>query len=410
MTDSVWITGVGAVTPLGNSFATISESLLSGTSGVSAHNLFPSHPGKTQFAATVDQIPLPPAWDPEAFGQLNRLEQLALSCTAHAMDDAGLCGEQGKLRVGIALGLGAEYLRVWELDILQGGNRVYNPCQDAQSVVHLTQRQLGLRGPAVAVAAACASGGIALALGRRWIELGWLDVCLAGGCDLVTPMGYAGFFNLRALSRRNDCPTTASRPFDRDRDGFVMGEGGTVFVMESAAAARRRGAAAYAEFAGFGNTSDASHLVIPNPDPQAACRAIRQALEDAHVSPEDVDYVNAHAAGTPVGDLAEARALELALGSDVSRIPVTSTKSMTGHPLSAAAAIEALACLVALRHQAIPPTINLDHPDPECRLHHVPHQSRCQRVHVAASNSFGFGGSNICIVLRNAADSVMMSS
>ena len=403
MAHDVWITGVGAVTPLGNSLATFAENLLAGKSGVAAHRLFCEEADASQFAAAIGQIPAPPAWDPQAFCRLNRLEQLALSCTAHALTDAGLRDERSQLRIGLALGLGAEHLRIWELDMLSGGRRVFDPHIDTESVVHFIRRELRLSGPAVAVAAACASGGVALALGRQWIQSGWVDVCLAGSCDLVTPMAYAGFHNLRALSRRDGSPEAASRPFDRDRDGFVMGEGGAVLVLESADHGRRRRAQAYAELAGVGCASDASHMVIPSPDPQPASRAIRLALEDARLNPEEVDYINAHAAGTPVGDRAEARALQLALGEATSRVPVSSTKSMTGHLLSGAAAVEALACLVALKHQAIPPTINLDDPDPECSLHHVPHHARCQKVCVAASNSFGFGGSNTCIVLRKAA-------
>ncbi len=403
MSQDVWVTGVGAVTPLGHSFSTFAERLLAGESGVASRQLLGTDPADCQCIGAVEEIPPPSTWDPQAFRELNRLEQLALSCTANALEDSGLWPERGQRRTGLVLGLGAEYLRVWELDLKNGGHRVYDPSQDTQSLVHFLQGTLDLEGPAVAVAAACASGGFALELARRWVESGWVDVCLAGSCDLATPMAYAGFHNLRALSRRKDCAATASRPFDRARDGFVMGEGGAVFVLEAADNARRRGATAYGQIAGFGATSDASHMVIPSADSKATSRAICRALEDAAVNPEDVDYVNAHAAGTPVGDRAEAGALQLALGPAVADVPVSSTKSMTGHLLSGAAAVEAMACLVALRHQAIPPTINLDDPDPECSLHHVPHHARPQRVRVAISNSLGFGGSNTCLVLRQVA-------
>ena len=254
----------------------------------------------------------------------------------------------------------------------------------------------------MAIAAACASSGFALSLGRQWVRSGLVDLCLAGGCDLITPMAYAGFYNLRALSRRDGDPEKASRPFDRDRDGFVMGEGGAVFVLEPASRARRRGARAYAELAGCGATSDAAHMVIPSSDPQPASRAIQLALADAGVNPDEVDYVNAHAAGTPVGDRAESHALQLALGEAVASVPVSSTKSMTGHLLSAAAAVETLACIAALDQQAVPPTINLDNPDAECCLRHVPHQAQSRPVRIVASNSFGFGGSNVCLLLRAA--------
>jgi 3-oxoacyl-[acyl-carrier-protein] synthase II len=213
-------------------------------------------------------------------------------------------------------------------------------------------------------------------------------------------MALAGFGNLRALSRRNDAPAAASRPFDCDRDGFVMSEGGAMFVLERSESARRRGARAYAAVAGCGAGSDAHHMVIPSPDPQPAIAAMRQALADARVNPDEISYINAHATSTPVGDVAEARVLEAVLGESLHDVPVSSTKSVTGHLLTAAAAIEVIACLAALEHQAVPPTMNLDRPDPECRLCHVPHEARPHRIRTTVSNSFGFGGSNTCLVLR----------
>jgi 3-oxoacyl-[acyl-carrier-protein] synthase II len=215
----------------------------------------------------------------------------------------------------------------------------------------------------------------------------------------VTPLSLAGFGNLRALSRRNDDPAGASRPFDRGRDGFVMAEGGAMFVLEPAVTARRRSARGYARVAGCGAASDAYNMVIPSPDPEPAVAAMRQALADARVDPAAVDYVNAHATSTPVGDTVEARVLGGVFGAAVRAVPVSSTKSITGHLLTAAAAVEAAACLVALERQALPPTINLSDPDPECALCHVANEARPQRVRVAVSNSFGFGGSNTCLVL-----------
>jgi 3-oxoacyl-[acyl-carrier-protein] synthase II len=262
---------------------------------------------------------------------------------------------------------------------------------------------LALSGPAISVSAACASGNCALALARRWLELGWVDVCLAGACDAgVTPLGLAGFGNLRALSRRNSEPQAASRPFDRERDGFVMSEGGTMFVLESSQSARRRSARAYAELAGCGYSSDAHNMVIPSPDPEPATAAMKQAFADAQIEPSSVDYINAHATSTPVGDIAETNVLRAVLGEALRWVPVSSTKSMTGHCLTAAAAVEALACLVAMQRSAIPPTINLDDPDQDCNLCHVANEARPGPVRVAVSNSFGFGGSNTCIVLRAA--------
>jgi 3-oxoacyl-[acyl-carrier-protein] synthase II len=301
----------------------------------------------------------------------------------------------------LVLGLGAEWSITWEADAIRGGNRVSNPKQDSASIISETRRKLEISGPVASVSAACASGNYAIALGRRWLELGWVDVCLAGACDMaVTPMSLAGFGNLRALSRRNAEPQLASRPFDRGRDGFVMGEGGAMFVLEPASTARRRSARAYAEVAGCGARSDAYHMVIPSPDPEPAATAVRQALADADVNPDQVDYVNAHATSTPRGDTAEAQVLAKVFGEAVQKIPVSSTKSMTGHMLTGAAAMEALACLIAIERSALPPTINLDDPDPECNLCHVANQTRPQSVRVAISNSFGFGGSNTCLVLK----------
>ena len=215
----------------------------------------------------------------------------------------------------------------------------------------------------------------------------------------LTPTTLAGFANLRALSRRNDDPAGASRPFDSQRDGFVLGEGGVLFVLEKEESARKRSANVHAKIAGFGATSDAFHMVIPSSDPKPATDALGKALADARINPEEIDYINAHATGTPVGDVAECRALETVFGPALAQIPVSSTKSMTGHLLTAAAAFEALACIIALKRQALPPTINLHDPDPECHILHVPNQAQERPVRMALSNSFGFGGSNTCLVL-----------
>jgi 3-oxoacyl-[acyl-carrier-protein] synthase II len=315
--------------------------------------------------------------------------------------DAGWWERRGGQRVGLVLGLGAEWLMKWEADTLNGGRNILEAQDEAESLVSRTRRYLGIGGPAVSVSAACASGNYALAQAKQWLELGWVDLCVAGACDMaVRPMSLAGFGNLRALSRRNSEPKAASRPFDKNRDGFVLGEGGAVFVLEAAATARRRGAKVYAEVAGFGASSDAFNMVIPSPHPEPAIAAVRRALADACLDPGDVDYINAHATSTPVGDIAETRVLTTVLGDAVSRVPISSTKSMTGHLLTAAAAVEALACVVAMQRAALPPTINLHDPDPECNLCHVANEARPARVKVAVSDSFGFGGSNTCLVLK----------
>jgi 3-oxoacyl-[acyl-carrier-protein] synthase II len=244
-----------------------------------------------------------------------------------------------------------------------------------------------------------------LSQGRRWLELGWVDICLAGAVDIgVTPLSMAGFGNLRALSRKNDTPHAALRPFDRDRDGMVLGEGGVVFVLERTAEAKRRGVRRYAEVAGFGASSDAHHMVIPCPEPQQGIAAMTQALNDAEVAPHEIGYINAHATATPVGDICEAKILQAVLGDAVDQVPISSTKSLTGHLLSAAAAIEAVACLITLEKQVIMPTVNLDDPDPECSmLRLVRGETEPAAVNVAVSNSFGFGGNNTCVVLKKAA-------
>jgi 3-oxoacyl-[acyl-carrier-protein] synthase II len=292
---------------------------------------------------------------------------------------------------------------MWETDALAGGSKLWEAHRRSESMLRRTLLVLEISGPCLTVSAACASGNYALMQARQWLEMGWIDVCLAGACDMaVTPMSLACFGNLRALSRRNAEPKAASRPFDRGRDGFVMAEGGAVFVLERAESARRRGARVYAEAAGFGASSDAHNMVIPSPDPEPAIAAVRQALADAGTAPSEVDYVNAHATSTPVGDAAETRVLAAVFGDGVRRVPVSSTKSMTGHLLTAAAAVEALACVVAMDRQALPPTINLDDPDPECTLCHVANEARPTAVRTAVSNSFGFGGSNTCLVLKAA--------
>ncbi len=404
--EPIAITGIGAVSPLGHSFDEITDSLLAGRSGVRSIDPGEFARESHQFAAAVEAIPTPPeslgVTDGREFARLTRLEQMVLSPVAHAVADAGLGPHREQLRIGLVLGLGAEQLKRWELDFLAGGSQVFEPSHGS-TLVHQVARQMNLRGPAVTVAAACASSGYAMALGRTWLQAGWVDACVVGGCDVLSPTALAAFYNLRALSRRSDDPAKASRPFDRDRDGFVMGEGGACFVLEPLSTARGRDARVYGELAGIGMSSDAAHMVTPCSDSTQASRAITQALADAHVAADELDYINAHAAGTPVGDAAEAGAIRRALGSAVERVPVSSTKSMSGHLISGAAAFEAVACLAAIGRQAVPPTLNLDHPDEQCQLDHVPHVARERSVRVTASNSFGFGGANLCLVIREAA-------
>ena len=403
MHDRVWITGIGAATPLGNSLDAIADNLLAGRSATrkifdrQGSDLVPC------VGSVVDHIAVPQGFDPAAFANLTRLQQLAVSCSAAALADSGLLEDSDQLSVGVVLGQGGEWYRHWQEDSVRGGRQIFHPREDRLPLVGLVQEQLGLAGPVASTGAACASANFALALGRQWVRLGLVDICLAGSAEFACPITRANFHNLRALSRRIDDPEHASRPFDADRDGFVMGEGAAVLVLESASSARRRNARVYGEIAGFGASSDASHMIIPSDDPRPAAASMQMALADAGLTPDQVDYVNAHATSTTVGDRAEARALRLVFGSRTTTTPVSSTKSMTGHLVSAAAAVEAVACIAAIQRQAIPPTINLDQPDPDCDLCHVPNQAVAARVNVAISNSFGFGGSNTTLVVRKAA-------
>jgi 3-oxoacyl-[acyl-carrier-protein] synthase II len=398
---AVWITGVGAATPLGHSHEIFADSLLAGRSGVRRISDFDVSQHPSQIAAQIDPVPCPPGWEPQEFAALQRMEQVVLWSCAAALRDSGWWDQRDRARIGMVLGLGAEWLEIWESDQRQGGRRIFEAQEHVEPLVQMARQRLGLSGPAITISAACASGNYALAMGRRWLQLGWVDVCLAGACDAgVTTMGLAGFGNLRALSRRNHEPQAASRPFDSGRDGFVLGEGGAMFVLEPEASARKRSAHTYAEIAGCGFSSDAHNMVIPSPHPEPAQAAMRQALAEAAIGPESIDYINAHATSTPVGDVAESQVLKAVLGDALPRIPVSSTKSMTGHCLTAAAAVEAYACLIAMERRAIPPTINLENPDPACNLCHVPNQARPQPVRIAVSNSFGFGGSNTCLVLK----------
>lgn len=414
--SAVWITGVGAATPLGHTFEQFADQLLAGKSGVEFVTDFNVADHPSQIAGRIGPVACAEGLDDPAiikafsagrhssFSELKKLEQLVLWSCAGALRDSGWWERRSEVRVGVILGMGAENPILWEGDFLNGGDAIYHPERDDAPTVERLRRSLNLCGPTTSVSAACASGNYALAQARHWLQLGWVDVCLAGACDAaVTPMSLAGFGNLRALSRRNAEPKAASRPFDRGRDGFVMGDGGAMFVLEPAAAARRRGAHAYAEMAGFGASSDAFHMVTPSSNPEPIARSMWAALADAGINPGDVDYINAHATSTPIGDRCETKVLHLVFGDAVSKVPVSSTKSMTGHLLSASAAVEALACLVTLERQALPPTINLDDPDPECDLCHIPHQARPQAVQTVLSNSFGFGGCNTCLVLRKVA-------
>jgi 3-oxoacyl-[acyl-carrier-protein] synthase II len=402
--DPIWITGMGTANPLGlDGPATIAH-LLGGKSGIRLVTELDLSNHRCRLAGVLSApLPVPHGLTADEFDRLDEQEQLLLHCCVQALHESG-CGVGGGSRIGLVVGLGSEWMGAWEKRWRMGGGAALGPEHDPGPVVQRTRSRLGLNGPAMTIAAACASANFALAHGRRLIEQGILDVCLAGGIDRsINHTSLACFDNIGVLSRRNDDPAGACRPFDCDRDGLVVSEGGALFVLERSSRARKRGAHVYAELAGFGSSSDSFHMVIPSPDPQPAVQAVREALDDAQINPDQIDYINAHATSTPVGDRQETKVLKTVLGEAATRVPVSATKSMTGHLLSAAAALDAIACLAALERQAIPPTINLEQPDPECDLCHVAREARPQRVQVAVSNSFGFGGSNSCLVLRKVA-------
>lgn len=401
---AVYITGVGMATPLGMNYRDFGDSILAGRSAVRPISRFATDEQTCKVAACIGDVPCPEGWDPAQYATMWGLEQILIYTCVQALRDSGWFERRRSARVGLVMGIGAEWLLKWEMSRAEGGSRVQEPGRDRMDFTTFTRETLGLTGPSSTVAAACASGNLALAQGRRWVQRGWVDICLAGGCDRpVTPMGMAAFANLGALSKRNDDPEGASRPFDRGRDGFVMGDGGAMFVLERAGEARRRGAKIYGEVAGVGASSDAHHLVIPSSNTAPCVKAMRLALDDARLDPADLDYINAHATSTPVGDAFEARALREVLGGAAADVPVSGTKGMTGHMVCAASAVEAAICLTAIERDAIPPTINLDDPDPECALNHVAGSARETPVRTALSNSFGFGGSNICVVFRSVA-------
>jgi 3-oxoacyl-[acyl-carrier-protein] synthase II len=405
----VVVTGMGAVTPIGNDVGTYWEGVSSGRNGVAPITLFDASRHACRFAAEVKGFD-PAGWlEPKEAKRWDRFCQFGVVAAKQAVADAGLTiDDTNRHRIGVSIGSGVGGLLMMETQahVLadRGPDRVSPfcvPMMIPNMATGLAAIALGARGPSSAVATACAAGSNAIGDAFRTIQLGLADAMVCGGAEsAITPLGVAGFASAKALSFRNDDPATASRPFDKDRNGFVIGEGAGVLVLESLEHAQARGATVLAEVVGYGTTCDAHHITAPSPGGTGGAEAIRLALVDARLDPEAVDYVNAHGTSTQANDSNETAAIKSALGAHAQRIPVSSTKSMTGHLLGGSGGIEAVAAVLAIGHNLVPPTINYSTPDPACDLDVVPNQAREHPVNVVLSNSFGFGGHNVCLAFR----------
>ena len=402
------ITGVGCVTPLGGNYPETLASALSGRSGVGPTTHFDASDFPCRIAAEYSGELAPRVLGARDLRRTNRCVLFALEAAAEALADSGLeIGDGNRDRIGVAIGSGIGGLgTILENDAIlrESGPRRVSPFTIPMGIANMSSGmvsvQYGLRGPNVCHVSACASGSHAIGEGTRMIQRGEADVMVVGGSEApILGVTVAGFASMKAVSTRNEAPEQASRPFDRDRDGFVVGEGAGIVVIESLEHARARGASIRAEVLGYGASADAIHMVAPDPVGEGASRCMERALEDAGLPAEEVGYVNAHATSTPAGDAAEVIALRRTFGAHLDRLPVSATKSMTGHLLGAAGSVEAILCIGAMESGRLPPTINLDEIDPDCQLDHVARKARTASVSVALSNSFGFGGTNASLVL-----------
>jgi 3-oxoacyl-[acyl-carrier-protein] synthase II len=405
----VFITGVGAVTPLGLTARATWAAALAGRSGVRPLTRFDPSAFQTRFGAEIDGFDPLVALERKEARHLDRFAQIAAVAAAEAVADAGLDFERlDRDRVGVATatGIGGIETLLRENDVLRerGPGRVSPhliPMMMANAASGYLAVRYGVRGPNLTTVTACTSSAHAIGEALQKVRSGEADVMLAGGSEAVlVPFAYAGFEAMRALSRRNDDPAGACRPFDRGRDGLVMGEGGAMVVLESDEHARRRGARPYVELAGYGTSADAHHMVEPDPEGSGAALAMRRCLDDAAAPADSVGYVNAHATATVKGDIAETLAIRATFGAHADRLWVSSTKSMHGHLLGGAGAVELVLTVLAVREGAVPPTINLTDPDPACDLDYVPNAARERRLEAAMSNSFAFGGHNASLLVR----------
>lgn len=403
----VVVTGLGAVTPLGNTVEEYWESVKAGRNAVGPITHFDASEHSTRIAAEVKGFEPERYMEPRLVRKRDTFTQYAIAATKMALQDAGFeITDSNAARVGVMVGSGIGGVETWEVQhrtlITKGPGRVspfFVPMLIANIASGLIAIETGAKGPNMAVVTACATASHSIGEAWHMIRRGDADAMLAGGAEAaIRPLSCAGFCNMGAMSRRNDDPEHASRPFDRGRDGFVMGEGSGVLLLEELEQARARGARIYAEIVGYGLSADAYDWVQISPD--GAARSMTNALRSAGLPPDSIDYINAHGTSTPVGDPEETKAIKLALGEHARRVAISSTKSMIGHLLGAAGAVESIVCIKAINEGVLPPTRNLFEPDPECDLDYVPNEAREARVERVMNNSFGFGGQNATLIFR----------
>ncbi len=400
---------MGAVTPLGIGVEATWQGMLAGKSGIGPITQFDAADFSTKIAAEIKDFDPGAYIEAKEIKKMDRFIHLGVAAAKMAFTQSGLViTEENATRVGVMVGAGMGGLPAIEKYhqvLMERGPRKISPFFIPMLIVNLASGQisimLGAKGPNSAVVTACATGTHNIGDAAKIIERGDADVMIAGGTEsVITPLGIGGFNAMKALSTRNDEPQRASRPFDMERDGFIMGEGAGVLVLEELSSAKKRGAEILAEVAGYGLTGDAYHLTAPAPNGDGAARCIKMALKDAGMNPDQIDYVNAHGTSTKFNDEFETMAIKSVLGGHAYKIPVSSTKSMTGHLLGAAGGVEAVVSVLTIRDGKVPPTINYENPDPECDLDYVPNAARDARVDVVLSNSFGFGGTNGCLLFK----------
>jgi 3-oxoacyl-[acyl-carrier-protein] synthase II len=405
----VVVTGLGLVTPLGVGKDSVWRKILAGTSGIAPITRFDVSRHETKIAGEVKDFK-PEEWVPhKEVKKMDLFIQYSLAATKIAMDDSGLVMEnEERDRVGVIVGTGLGGLptieKYHQVLMERGPDRI-TPFFIPMLIANLAPGQIaiqhGIKGPNLSIVTACATGGHCIGEASRIIQYGDADVCVAGGTEAnLTPLTVGGFNAMKALSRRNDEPEKASRPCERDRDGFVVGEGAGIVIVEELEHALARGARIYAEIIGYGYNGDAYHITAPAPEGEGFIRCIHMALKNAGIAPSEVDYINAHGTSTDLNDAMETLAIKQVFGDKAKAIPVSSTKSMTGHLLGAAGAIEAVFSILSIRDQICPPTINYENPDPDCDLDYVPNVARKHAIRVAMSNSFGFGGTNAVLIFR----------